>query len=84
VESRDAEDVDVFQEEEAEDSEEEEGLTWDQLEEKAKREDKMNGEEEDSEDERHRNRKKAAGKGRMADPRDAKRGMPQKRPKIRR
>jgi hypothetical protein len=33
--------VDVFQEEEAEDSEEEEGLTWDQLEEKAKREDKM-------------------------------------------
>lgn len=43
----------------------------------------MNGEEEDSEDERHRNRKKAAGKGRMPDPRNAKRGMPQKRPKIR-
>jgi len=71
------------EEEEAEDSEEEEGLTWDQLEEKAKREDKMNGEEEDSEDDRHRNRKKVAGKSRMPDPRDSKRGMPNKRPKMR-
>lgn len=43
----------------------------------------MNGEEEDSEDERHRNRKKAAGKGRMPDSRDAKRGVPHKRPKVR-
>lgn len=69
--------------EEEEDSEEEEGLTWDQLEEAAKRDDKMKGDEEDSEDERHRNRKKAAGKGRMPDPRDAKRGQPNKRPKVR-
>jgi hypothetical protein len=53
------------------------------LEEAAKREDKEKGDEDDSEDERQRRKAKVAGKSRMPDPRDAKRGLPNKRPKVR-
>lgn len=73
----------VFQNtlQEDDEDEEEEGLTWDQLEENAKREDKEKGDEDDSEDDRQRWKVKA-GKGRPMDSRDS-RGMPSKRPKVR-
>ncbi|KAJ7569137.1 hypothetical protein O6H91_01G063000 [Diphasiastrum complanatum] len=85
-EDDDSDDVSVVEseedEEEEEDSEEEEGLTWDELEAKARREDKEKGDESDSEDERRRRKVKATGKARAPDIRDS-RGMPPKRPKVR-
>ncbi|KAL2602985.1 hypothetical protein R1flu_013130 [Riccia fluitans] len=73
------------EEEEEEDSEEEEGLTWDELEAKAKKEDKEKGDESDSEDERKRRKAKAAGKARAPEVRkDPRGGMQNKRPKVRR
>uniref|UniRef100_A0A0D6QWA7 FACT complex subunit n=1 Tax=Araucaria cunninghamii TaxID=56994 RepID=A0A0D6QWA7_ARACU len=71
------------EEEEEEDSEEEEGKTWDELEAEARNADKEKGDESDSEEERQRRKAKAAGKSRRPDIRDP-RGMPSKRPKVRR
>ncbi|KAF9598317.1 hypothetical protein IFM89_026606 [Coptis chinensis] len=61
-------------------SEEEEGMTWDQLLDKASREDKEKGDESDSEEERQRRKLKAYGKSRIPDKRDP-RGGPPKRAK---
>eukprot|EP00897_Mesotaenium_endlicherianum_P010392 jgi/Mesen1/9381/ME000610S08682 len=50
-------------EEDEEEEEEEEGLTWDELEERARKEDKEHGEESDSDGERRRHKSKGGGGG---------------------